>query len=141
MLWFWSTVGLLTLVAFLFLRFRPLLSLALGVIASLVAARMNVPALPQILVCAGCTLLLDLVLKPVHRRLHRVGAKPEDQFIVGCSGKLRDVLDRRSGLFLMNSEGRDWVAVPESPGCVALGDIVEVVALSGKKVVVRKRPS
>jgi membrane protein implicated in regulation of membrane protease activity len=136
--WYWLIAACLFMVLNLLTRFRPLLAIGAACLASSAAAWLGTPAWGQWLVFVGGVLVLEPATRWIFRRLHRPAADPRISAILGRSGRLRDVVDPRSELYILHCEGADWIGVPEEPGAVALGDTVQVVGVTGKRAVVRK---
>lgn len=138
-MWIWLFIAALFLLGFLKVRFRTLLGVALGAGAAAGAAGLlHWGWLPQVGVFVALPLALEAPLKVLLRALRREKEKSGAREKVGKIGKIRDVVRLEKDVFLMHVEGGDWIARPERPGTVKLGDRVEVVGVAGKKLVVRK---
>lgn len=139
--WYWLVPAILLLTLNLLTRFRPLLSLSGGCLLASAAAYLRAPAWGQWLAVASGVLILEPFTRWLFRQCVRPAGDPKIQAIVGRTGRLRDIVDPHTGLFMLHCEGADWIGLPEEPGSVALGDTVEVVGAAGQRVVIRKLES
>lgn len=134
--WIWLGLAVITLGGNIATGFRPLLSLAGGFLAAGTAAGRQWPGWSQFLVFLAVAVVLEAGLKLLSRRSRRQRVDPQALAIVGKTGKVQDVVNREKDIFLLHAAGKDWLAVPQLPRTIDLGDMVRVVAVSGKRVVV-----
>jgi membrane protein implicated in regulation of membrane protease activity len=136
--WIWLIAAAVLLLAYLFLRFRPLLSMAGGLLGAAAAAHFGAAWWLQVPAFLLLSVLLEWALAGLFSALRREKDDPKVAALVGATGKIQDIVDRKKGYFLLHSNGGDWIALAEQPGLAALGDHVEVVGVRGKKAVVRR---
>lgn len=136
--WIWLIAAAVFLLAYLFLRFRPLLSLAGGLLGAAAAAHLGAAWWLQVPIFLALALVMEWALSRLFRALRREKDDPKVAALVGAKGKIQDIVDARKGFFILRSNGGDWIALAERPGLAALGDRVEVVGVRGKKAVVRR---
>ncbi len=136
--WIWLIAAAVFLLAYLFLRFRPLLSLAGGLLGAAAAAHLGGAWWLQVPVFLLLAAALEWLLARLFRALRRETDDPKVRALVGATGKIQDIVDTEKGFFILHSNGGDWIALAEQPGLAALGDRVEVVGVRGKKAVVRR---
>jgi membrane protein implicated in regulation of membrane protease activity len=136
--WIWLIAAAVFLLAYLFLRFRPFLSLAGGLLGAAGAAHLGAAWWIQVPVCLVLAVVLEWALARLFSALRREKDDPKVAALVGATGKIQDIVDRKKGFFILHSHGGDWIALAEQPGLAALGDHVEVVGVRGKKAVVRR---
>lgn len=136
--WIWLIAAAVFLLAYLFLRFRPVLSLAGGLLGAAAAASLGAAGWVQVPVFLVLAVALEWLLSRLFSRLRRERDDPKVAALVGATGKIQDIVDREKGYFILHSNGGDWIAFAEQPGLAALGDRVEVVGVRGKKAVVRR---
>ena len=136
--WIWLIAAAVFLLAYLFLRFRPLASVAGGLLSAAAAAHFGVKWWLQVMAFLVLTVVLEWILARLFRSLRREQDDPRVAALVGATGKIQDVVDKDKGFFILHSNGGDWIALAEQPGLAALGDHVEVVGVRGKKAVVRR---
>ena len=136
--WYWLVPAILLLAVHLMTRFRPLLPLSGGCILASAAAHLNAPVWGQWLTLAVGGLILEPLTRWLFRRFVRPKDDPKVQNLIGRTGRLRDIVDEKAGLFMLHCEGADWIGLPEQPGSVALGDTVEVIGAAGRRVAIRK---
>lgn len=136
--WIWLlSGGLITLLA-VKTGFRLLYSLAAGLVAASIVAFFGIPWWGQWGILAGGFTLGEAGRHWVRARFRHIDEHAETRWIIGYRGKIQDVIDQSRSLFLLHCQGRDWVAVPDAPADVSLGDRVEVVGVRGKQVLVRR---
>jgi len=137
--WLWLIPGGIFLAGCYLTRFRPLLALGGAALpASLVAFR-GQPVWVQAILFLVAAAGLEWVHKRFQYALRRRRPDPGLRRLAGHTGKLRDIVDPRQGVFLMHLDGQDLLAVAAEGAVIALGDQVEVVGASGRRAVVRKR--
>jgi membrane protein implicated in regulation of membrane protease activity len=139
--WIWLIAAAVFLLTYLFLRFRPLLSISGGLLGAAAAAHLGAAWWLQVPVFLFLAVVLEWTLARLFSALRREKDDPKVAALVGAAGKLQDIVDRKKGYFILHCNGGDWIALAEQPGLAALGDHVEVVGVRGKKAVVRRASS
>ncbi len=134
----WLIASAVALLGFLLTRFRPFLSFAFAFGAGAAAAYAQLMVVWQFACAVAVWYLAGKLLKPLFRALRRPADNPKALDIVGRQGKIRDVVNRRNGLFLLHCDGEDWVTKGETAEGISLGDCVQVVRVRGHIVIARR---
>lgn len=137
--WIWLIPGGLCLAGCYLTRFRPLLALGGAALPASLAAYAGLPVWAQVLIYLAATAGLEFFHKRLQHALRSRQTPAALRQLAGQTGRLRDVVDARQGVFLMHVEGQDVLAVAAQGHPIALGDRVEVIGASGRRAIVKKR--
>ena len=140
MLWLWGGVAVVTLVAEIATTALVSIWFTIGAVGALIAAAAGVSPLAQLLIFLLLSIVSLLLIRPLTRRLvgPRVIPTNTDR-LLGMEAKVTEGIDNDNAAGAVYVDGKTWTARSANGHPIPTGELVEVAAIEGVKLIVRPK--
>ena len=140
MLWLWGGVAVVTLVAEIATTALVSIWFTIGAVGALIAAAAGVSPLAQLLIFLLLSIVSLLLIRPLTRRLVGTRVIPTNtDRLLGMEAKVTEGIDNDNAAGAVYVDGKTWTARSANGHPIATGELVEVAAIEGVKLIVRPK--
>ena len=137
MLWLWGGVAVVTLVAEIATTALVSIWFTIG---ALIAAAAGVSPLAQLLIFLLLSIVSLLLIRPLTRRLVGTRVIPTNtDRLLGMEAKVTEGIDNDNAAGAVYVDGKTWTARSANGHPIPTGELVEVAAIEGVKLIVRPK--
>ena len=142
MLWFWGIVAILTLVAEIATTALVSIWFTAGALGALIAAAAGASPLAQLMVFLLLSIVFLVLVRPMTRRFWGVRVVPTNaDRLLGMEGKVTEAIDNENAAGAVYVDGKTWTARSGGGDPIPAGELVEITAIEGIKLIVRPKAS
>ena len=144
MLWLWGGVAVVTLVAEIATTALVSIWFTIGAVGALIAAAAGVSPLAQLLIFLLLSIVSLLLIRPLTRRLVGTRVIPTNtDRLLGMEAKVTEGIDNDNAAGAVYGavyvDGKTWTARSANGNPIPTGELVEVAAIEGVKLIVRPK--
>ena len=140
MLWLWGGVAVVTLVAEIATTALVSIWFTIGAVGALIAAAAGVSPLAQLLIFLLLSIASLLLIRPLTRRLVGTRVIPTNtDRLLGMEAKVTEGIDNDNAAGAVYVDGKTWTARSANDHPIPTGELVEVAAIEGVKLIVRPK--
>lgn len=140
MLWLWGGVAVVTLVAEIATTALVSIWFTIGAVGALIAAAAGVSPLAQLLIFLLLSIISLLLIRPLTRRLVGTRVIPTNtDRLLGMEAKVTEGIDNDNAAGAVYVDGKTWTARSANGNPIPTGELVEVAAIEGVKLIVRPK--
>ena len=140
MLWLWGGVAVVTLVAEIATTALVSIWFTIGAVGALIAAAAGVSPLAQLLIFLLLSIVSLLLVRPLTRRLVGTRVIPTNtDRLLGMEAKVTEGIDNDNAAGAVYVDGKTWTARSANGNPIPTGELVEVAAIEGVKLIVRPK--
>lgn len=140
MLWLWGGVAVVTLVAEIATTALVSIWFTIGAVGALIAAAAGVSPLTQLLIFLLLSIVSLLLIRPLTRRLVGTRVIPTNtDRLLGMEAKVTEGIDNDNAAGAVYVDGKTWTARSANGNPIPTGELVEVAAIEGVKLIVRPK--
>lgn len=140
MLWLWGGVAVVTLVAEIATTALVSIWFTIGAVGALIAAAAGVSPLAQLLIFLLLSIVSLLLIRPLTRRLVGIRVIPTNtDRLLGMEAKVTEGIDNDNAAGAVYVDGKTWTARSANGNPIPTGELVEVAAIEGVKLIVRPK--
>ena len=140
MLWLWGGVAVVTLVAEIATTALVSIWFTIGAVGALIAAAAGVSPLAQLLIFLLLSIVSLLLIRPLTRRLVGTRVIPTNtDRLLGMEAKVTEGIDNDNAAGAVYVDGKTWTARSANGHPILTGELVEVAAIEGVKLIVRPK--
>ena len=140
MLWLWGGVAVVTLVAEIATTALVSIWFTIGAVGALIAAAAGVSPLTQLLIFLLLSIVSLLLIRPLTRRLVGIRVIPTNtDRLLGMEAKVTEGIDNDNAAGAVYVDGKTWTARSANGNPIPTGELVEVAAIEGVKLIVRPK--
>lgn len=140
MLWLWGGVAVVTLVAEIATTALVSIWFTIGAVGALIAAAAGISPLAQLLIFLLLSIASLLLIRPLTRRLVGTRVIPTNtDRLLGMEAKVTEGIDNDNAAGAVYVDGKTWTARSANGNPIPTGELVEVAAIEGVKLIVRPK--
>ena len=140
MLWLGGGVAVVTLVAEIATTALVSIWFTIGAVGALIAAAAGVSPLAQLLIFLLLSIASLLLIRPLTRRLVGTRVIPTNtDRLLGMEAKVTEGIDNDNAAGAVYVDGKTWTARSANDHPIPTGELVEVAAIEGVKLIVRPK--
>ena len=140
MVWVWLAV--MAVAVFLEMSTMALVSVwcAVGALVSVFAAYFGAPPAAQLLLFVGVSIVTAAVVRPLAKKYADPYKVPTNaDRILGRQAKVTEAIDNAAATGAVYADGKTWTARSADGVVIPKGEVVEVAAMEGIKLIVRAK--
>ena len=140
MVWVWLAV--MAVAVFLEMSTMALVSVwcAVGALVSVFAAYFGAPPAAQLLLFVGVSIVTAAVVRPLAKKYADPYKVPTNaDRLLGCEARVTEDIDNEGPTGAVYVDGKTWTARSADGVVIPKGEVVEVAAMEGIKLIVRAK--